>query len=109
MIDWSRVNDLREEIGDDSFDEVAVLFLEEADEAIAQLDGSQGAKALESALHFLKGSALNLGFQQLATLCQNGEKRASSGSTEVDLDQIKAIYEMSKAAFDNGQDAALSA
>ena len=109
MIDWSRVNDLREEIGDDSFDEVAVLFLEEADEAVAQLDGSQGAKALESALHFLKGSALNLGFQQLATLCQNGEKRARSGSPEVDLDQIKAIYEMSKAAFDNGQDAALSA
>lgn len=37
MIDWERVADLRSEIGDDGFDEVIALFLEETDEVIARL------------------------------------------------------------------------
>ena len=109
MIDWTRVNDLRDEIGADSFEEVAVLFLEEADEAVALLDGAQTAKALEQALHFLKGSALNLGFSRLADMCQDGETRAAGGSTEVDLAAIQGAYDASKAAFQDGRAAAPSA
>ena len=109
MIDWTRVNELRDEIGADSFDEVAVLFLEEADEAVALLDGAQPAKALESALHFLKGSALNLGFSRLAQLCQDGEHLAAGGSTVVDLATIRSAYDQSKAAFQDGRATALSA
>lgn len=109
MIDWARVNELRDEIGADSFDEVAVMFLEEADEAIARLDAAKGAKSLESDLHFLKGSALNLGFQRLADLCQIGERLAAAGSIEVDLDAIIQAYDGSKRAFDSGRDMALTA
>lgn len=109
MIDWTRVNDLRDEIGKDSFDEVAVLFLEEADGAVALLDGQQAAKALEAALHFLKGAALNLGFTLLAGLCQDGELQAARGSTKVDLAEIRAAHEASKAAFQAGRSTALSA
>jgi HPt (histidine-containing phosphotransfer) domain-containing protein len=109
MIDWTRVKDLRDEIGEESFDEVAVLFLEEADEAVEKLDGSLAAAALESALHFLKGSALNLGFSTLATLCQDGERRAAGGSADVALDEIKTIYEASKSAFHSGRSLSLSA
>lgn len=109
MIDWARVNELRDEIGSDSFDEVAVMFLEEADEAIARLDRSKGAKALESDLHFLKGSALNLGFQTLADLCQIGERLAASGSVAIDLDQVVDVYTASKRAFNTGQGLAQSA
>ncbi len=106
MIDWARVNELRSEIGAESFDEVAVMFLEEADEAIARLDVSKGAKALESDLHFLKGSALNLGFQRLADLCQIAERSAALGSVAVDADEIKTSYLASKLAFDSGRDMA---
>ena len=109
MIDWARINDLRDEIGADSFDEVAVLFLEEADEAVAQLDGALTAKALEAALHFLKGSALNLGFSRLADLCQGGERKAAGGSTAVDLTTIRRAYDASKTAFQDGRVTALSA
>ena len=109
MIDWTRVNDLRDEIGADSFDGVALLFLEEADEALALLDGDQAAKALEAALHFLKGAALNLGFSVLADMCQDGERRAAGGSTEVDLAAICSVYAASKAAFQTGRTTALSA
>jgi histidine phosphotransfer protein HptB len=108
MIDWARVNDLRDEIGADSFDEVATLFLDEADEAVARLDGSQPAGDLESALHFLKGAALNLGFRVLAGKCQDGERRAAGGSTDVNLADIHATYHASKSAFSAGRATALS-
>ena len=35
MIDWARVSELRDEVGEGDFDEVVELFLEEVDEAIA--------------------------------------------------------------------------
>ncbi len=109
MIDWARVNELRDEIGADDFDEVATMFLEEADEAIARLDAAKGAKSLESDLHFLKGSALNLGFQRLADLCQIAERLAAAGSVEVDLAAVIDAYEASKCAFDAGRGLAQSA
>jgi histidine phosphotransfer protein HptB len=109
MIDWARVNDLRDEIGADSFDEVAELFLDEADEAVAQLDGPMTAKVLESALHFLKGAALNLGFRVLAAQCADGERRAAGGSTDVSLAEIRSCYHASRGAFQAGRDTALSA
>jgi len=61
---------------------------------------------IESALHFLKGSALNLGFKDLANLCQIGEKAAALGQYEtIDLRQIVVTYESSRKAFNFGQNA----
>jgi len=79
MIDWDRVRDLKAEIGEADFVEVAAMFLEEADEVIGRISPAHGAVALEKDLHFLKGAALNLGFAQLASLCQDGERRAPPG------------------------------
>lgn len=109
MIDWARVKDLQDEIGAENFDEVADLFLEEADEAILGLGQTTSAKALESALHFLKGAALNLGFEQLAALCQTGERRAAAGFADVDTGEIVAVYDQSKAAFHLGRGALAAA
>lgn len=109
MIDWARVRDLAREIGEDSFDEVAAMFLDEADEAIARLDGAMPPKTLEGELHFLKGAALNLGFVRLATLCQEGERRAAAGATDIDTAEIVGIYRQSIAAFRLGRAEALGA
>lgn len=100
MIDWDRVNELRSEIGADDFDEVVALFLEEADEVIARISGEAGARLLEADLHSLKGAALNLGFEEFAALCQDGERRAAAGSADVDLDQVCRIYAASKQNFE---------
>lgn len=100
MIDWARVRELKSEIGEDSFDEVVELFLEEADEVVARMDVSCGAKALEADLHSLKGSALNLGFRDLATICQVGEFKAASGSVDIDLSRVRSVYATSKISFD---------
>lgn len=106
MIDWGRVCELRDEIGTEDFAEVVQLFLEETERVVKTLGKDKSANAIESALHFLKGSALNLGFRDLAALCQIGEKAAAMGRCEtIDLGQVVVIYERSKKAFTAGQQA----
>lgn len=109
MIDWDRARELRAEIGADDFEEVAAMFLDEADEAVARLTPGLTAKAIEADLHFLKGAALNLGFTTLSGLCQEGERRAASGDTNVDLDAVRRVYLDSKSAFATGLTQAFAA
>ena len=109
MIDWDRVRELRGEIGAEDFGEVATMFLEEADEAVARLLPGLTAEAMEADLHYLKGAALNLGFVTLSALCQEGERKAASGDTSVDLLAVRNAYLASKAAFEGGLDQAFAA
>lgn len=71
MIDWNRVDELRTEVGPEDFIEVVDLFLEEVDEIIDRFRNGAQEENLEETLHFLKGSALNIGFSHLATLCSH--------------------------------------
>lgn len=99
MIDWSRVDELRAEVGDDGFDEVVDLFLEETDEVIARLLEVDDA-ALGSDMHFLKGSALNLGLSELARMCQDGERLCGAGqAVKVDRAALIQAYHNAKATF----------
>lgn len=102
MIDWPRVKELKEEVGADGFDEVIELFLEEVEEVITKLQQNDRSQ-LEQDLHFLKGSALNLGFADFSSLCQEGERLSSNGqANEVDLGAILNSYTVSKAEFLSG-------
>lgn len=97
MIDWKRVEELREEIGADGFAEVADMFLGEADGAVQALVAGLQADKVEDQLHFLKGSALNLGFSDLAAICQEGERQAAAGQgASVDIAQVAAVYQASR-------------
>lgn len=100
MIDWNRVSELREEVGPEDFDEVVDLFLDEVNEEIEKLRDRPENAGLGSLLHFLKGSALNLGFVEFAKLCQAGEQAAAQGQAEqIDLEAIVASYIASRAEF----------
>lgn len=100
MIDWNRVRELKDEIGEEDFAEVAELFIAEVDEVIDRLRAMPDPARYEEDLHFIKSSALNLGFADLATLCQTGERQAASGAVEgVDLAGVFVSYAASKAAF----------
>ena len=100
MIDWNRIDELKEEIGADDFGEIVEIFLEEVDEGIDALRTGVTAGELESRLHFLKGSALNLGFADFSNLCQRGESAAARGAhAEIDLPAIVACYDQSKVRF----------
>jgi HPt (histidine-containing phosphotransfer) domain-containing protein len=98
MIDWKRVEDLRAEIGADSFAEVADMFLEEAEQAVRALTEGLPVDEIEGQLHFLKGSALNLGLADLASICQDGERKAAAGyGALVDLTKVARTYQASRA------------
>ena len=100
MIEWSRVNELRQEVGADDFDEVVEIFLEEVNEVIAKLRQATDLDQLEQNLHFLKGSALSLGFRSFSNLCRDGERMSADGQAEqVDVAAIIREFERSKAFF----------
>lgn len=100
MIDWSRVQQLQEEVGAEDFDEVVELFMEEVGITIDKLRGPEARRDLEDDLHFLKGSCLNLGFDAFAALCQAGETAAANGNPDsIDIDAILKCFDTTKAVF----------
>lgn len=94
MILWSRVEELRDEVGKDDFDEVVELFLSEVEAALARLADNSTNAAEE--LHFVKGSALNLGFRGLAMACATAE---TAPDGRLDPAELTAVYQTSKDRF----------
>ncbi len=110
MINWEKVLELCGEIGPDDFGEVVELFLEEVEEVIEKMPDNIPREDMESSLHFLKGSALNLGFDDLSRLCANDEAAAATGRfDDVDLGAIVETYTASKAEFLANLDARIAA
>jgi len=100
MIDWKRAAELRDEVGAEDFSEVIDLFLEECDNAIQNLADAKSASDIESQLHFLKGSALNIGFSDFAALCQSGEASAALGHLDtINLHQVIQAYWSARQLF----------
>jgi HPt (histidine-containing phosphotransfer) domain-containing protein len=100
MIDWTRVNELRLEIGEEGFAEVVELFLDEVEEVVMRLVAAGGGAAFGADLHFLKGSAWNLGFAEFGALCHDGERKvARAQGAAVDIGQLAGCYNRSKQAF----------
>ncbi|WP_323781554.1 Hpt domain-containing protein [Thalassovita sp.] len=100
MIDWKRVAELRDEIGTDDFDDVVELFLDEVHGVIEKLRHNPNPDDLESDLHFLKGSALNLGFSDFSEKCHSAERHvANDQSDQVDLTTILTCFDQSLKEF----------
>lgn len=98
MIDWDRVAELQSEIGPDGFGEVLELFLDEVEGVVMRL--GQRPEKLEDELHFLKGSAWNLGFRAFGAACQAGERMAAAGnSAHIDVPAVLVCYGESKKIF----------
>lgn len=100
MINWARVRELESDVGADAFGEVVEMFLEEVEEVTDALRQTANSRDLASDMHFLKGSALNLGFDRLAQLCAEGERLAATAQADkVGIDQILSVYDTSKREF----------
>ncbi|WP_199258520.1 Hpt domain-containing protein [Paracoccus binzhouensis] len=99
MLDWNRINELRGEVGDDEFQTILELFLDEVEGVMMRLSG-QDALRLETDLHFLKGCAWNLGFADFGHLCDEGERHASQGKPrDICLERLLRAYSESKQAL----------
>jgi HPt (histidine-containing phosphotransfer) domain-containing protein len=108
MIDWERVAELRSEIGAEGFAEVLELFLDEVESVVMNLGRRPGK--LGDELHFLKGSAWNLGFRDFGAICQDGERRCAAGKADsVDIAAVLDCYGRSKDQFMGRVDEFLSA
>jgi histidine phosphotransfer protein HptB len=100
MINWDRVNELKQDIGVEEFDEVVDLFLDEVESVINPMRKGFQHRNIEGDMHFLKGSALTIGFRRLGQMCSDCEKLAASGSAaQVSIDEILAMFDASKVAF----------
>ncbi|MEX0283822.1 MAG: Hpt domain-containing protein [Paracoccaceae bacterium] len=100
MIDWSRVRELREEIGAEDFEEVVELFLDEVEEVVERLNTTPDLTSLEADLHFLKGSALSFGFVDFSGKCQDGERDSAAGRAgDVNIGDVVDGYYQAKQVF----------
>lgn len=96
MVNWDRITELQEEVGEDDLAEVLVLFCEEVEEALGALATTDAAK-LKGHLHFLKGSAMNIGLDQVSTLCREAEQSLTSDPNAiVSVDTIRSAYQSAR-------------
>ncbi len=97
MIDWTRLNALKADIGADDFADVAQLFVSEIGTTLTRL--AEGPDRATSAdFHFLRGSAANLGFEALSRLCSTAEEACKSGDTP-DIAAIAQVFHASVAVI----------
>ena len=110
MIDWSRVSELRDEVGEEDFAEVVDLFLEEVEEVIGELPALPDDQSVMQHLHFLKGSALSLGFAGFSDRCTQAERACAAGVlTPEELAAVQDCHAASKALFLREKDARIAA
>lgn len=93
-MDWARVKELHDDLGVEDFEEITALFLEEVEERLAILSGGRSTSVAED-LHFLKGSAANLGFSSFRTACEAMERSKDLSG----LPELTATYRKSKTEF----------
>ena len=105
MISWQRVNELRDEVGQDDFHEVVELFLEEVDDVIERLRVEPNPTTFADDMHFLKGGAMNLGFSDFCTACETVEALIVQNSlSSIDIPSLIKTYETSRSEFLKGCD-----
>ncbi len=96
MINWDRISELREEVGEDDLAEVLGLFFEEVEEVLEKLP-SADAQDIPGHLHFLKGSALNIGLSGVSGLCRDEEaKLAADPTANAQVGAIRSAYNAAK-------------
>lgn len=96
MIDWGQLRDLWSELGPEEFPKVLELFLDEVEGTTLRLS-KVDAQRLSRDMHYLKGSALNLGFTDFAQLCSRNEVLATQGALDrIDIEALTDLYARSK-------------
>lgn len=95
MIDWDRVAELRDEIGAEDLTTVIGMFLDEVAEKLQAVKDGASRATLSEDMHFLRSSALNIGFAELAKLCSAIEAKVDAGDVHLDIATITRCFEAS--------------
>lgn len=95
MLNMDRIAELKAEVGEDDFAEVFDLFREEVEEVLQALPFVPRAE-LPGKLHFLKGSALNIGLDAVGERCRLEEARLlEDPQATPDVTAIRRLYDQS--------------
>lgn len=97
MIDWTRLNGLRSDMGAEDFADVAFLFVAEITEHLNRLTADP-ARATAADFHFLRGSAANMGFVAMVGDCHRAEAACLSG-TAPDIASVVDCFTQSLCAI----------
>lgn len=97
MIDWTRISDLKTEFGTDGFEEILAIFFEETEPVIERLSrGHSGDPAAD--LHFVRGSADNMGLSDLVAACRRGEAAVAAGAPP-DITGVRHAFDGARRAL----------
>lgn len=94
MLNEGRIEELREDFDDEDFNEIIMLFLDEVEQRLTEIT-DHACMDLPATLHFLKGSAANLGFVSFNQACEVAEATQSAH----DIAAVAGVYQDSKLAF----------
>ncbi len=94
MIDWSRIDELRSDFGEEDFGEIVGMFLTEVQGKLDEMSKDPTSCQADD-FHFLKGSAANLGFRKLQAACAAAEQDQSATSVA----EINTLFQRSKQTF----------
>ena len=90
MINWDRISELQAEVGEDGIADIIEIFLEEMDEGLEGLAKADQASDVLDRLHFLKGSAQNIGLDTMSALCARFEADIKTDATiQPDISAIR--------------------
>ncbi len=95
VVDWTRLHELRDDIGEEDFADVAVLFVAELHEHLDRLCNDPAAVRAED-FHFLRGSAANLGLVALVSACSAAEAACEAG-TAPDIAAVRTAFDLAMA------------
>lgn len=99
MINRARIEELRDEVGAEDLAEVVAMFCEEVEETLDRI-AAHPYPAFADNLHFLKGSALNIGMSEVGELCQAFEKSLRTDPSDIpDIGLIAAAFHKARAAL----------
>ncbi len=108
MIDWKRIDALRDEVGSEALPDIVALFLEETGAAVDALRAMAAGTAplcppagMAARMHFLAGSAGQLGLSDMTRIAAQGERDALAGR-DVDPAPVVAAYDEERTALAAG-------
>lgn len=99
MIDWKRVREMRDDVGDAEFRPILELFLDEIETVVFRLPGN-AQDQMAADFHFLTGCARSLGFRRFSQLCEGMEAMADRQHIPQHcIDDALSVYSESKLQF----------
>lgn len=82
MIDQSRIDELRTEIGEEDLSFIVAVYLDEARATLDQVANGLPPEEEARAVHFLRSGALNIGLRGIAQMAGQLEQELKSDSVQ---------------------------